>query len=115
MPDKNITFIDNVEIKNKRILLRVDFNVSLTLQNQIADDARIQQALPTINHLLKNGNKLILVTHFGRPKGRDEKLSNKVVADRLQGYLPTYKVKLINDFLTENKEDRKSTRLNSSH
>lgn len=104
MPDKNITFIDNVEIKNKRILLRVDFNVSLTLQNQIADDARIQQALPTINHLLKNGNKLILVTHFGRPKGRDEKLSNKVVADRLQGYLPTYKVKLINDFLTENKE-----------
>lgn len=102
MPDKNITYIDETEIKNKRVLVRVDFNISLTAEFTIADDARIRQSLPTLQHLLKNGNKLIIVTHFGRPKGRDTKLSNKIVADKLQEYLPQYKVKLINDFLTDN-------------
>jgi phosphoglycerate kinase len=97
-----INYIDDVEIKNKRVLLRVDFNVSLNPNSTIADDARIQQALPTIEYLLKNHNRLIIVSHLDRPKFRDPKLSLKPVVKRLQEYLDkNYHVKLINDFLTE--------------
>lgn len=99
---KHISFIDETDIKNKRVLLRVDFNVSLNPNSTIADDARIQQALPTIEYLLKNHNRLIIVSHLDRPKFRDPKLSLKPVVKRLQEYLDkNYHVKLINDFLTE--------------
>jgi len=84
---KKITYIDEVLIKNKTILLRVDFNVSLNPDHSIANDARITQALPTINYLLKNNNRLILISHLGRPKGVDENLSLKVVVERLKEYL----------------------------
>lgn len=95
----NITYIDEVEITNKRILLRVDFNVSLTPDGiTIADDARMRQALPTIEYLLKNNNKLILVSHLGRPKGREIKYSLKIVADHLQKLLPGQSIELIPDF-----------------
>lgn len=103
MPDTNVTYIDETEIKNKRVLIRVDYNISLTPEFTIADDARIKQSLPTLQHLLNHNNKLVIVTHFGRPKGKDEKLSNKVVADKLQEYLPEFSVKLVDDFLTEDK------------
>lgn len=94
-----IKYIDEVEIKNKKILLRVDFNVTLNPDFTIADDARIRQSLPTINFLLKKNNRLILVCHLDRPKTRDPKYSVKVVADKLQEYLPDYKIKVIDDFL----------------
>ncbi len=96
-----VTFIDQTEIKNKRVLMRVDFNVSMNQNYTIADDARIRQALPTIQHLLDNGNKLIIVSHLGRPKGREEKYSMKIVAEQLQKYLPNNHIKLIPDFLTD--------------
>lgn len=104
MPHSDIKYIDAVEIHGKRVLLRVDFNVSLNPNYTIADDARIQQSLPTISHLLKLGNKLIIVSHLDRPKKRDPKLSLKVVAEKLQEYLPNYTVKLIDDFTKEPKE-----------
>lgn len=94
-----ITYIDEVDITNKRVLLRVDFNVSLTEKITIADDARIKQSLPTIDFLLKKKNKLILVSHLGRPKGRDKNLSLKIVADHLQKLIPGYETVLIDDFL----------------
>lgn len=97
----DIKFIDDGELKDKRILIRVDFNVSLNPNHTIADDARIRQALPTIERLLKDGNKLIIVSHLGRPKGREEKYSMKVVVDKLQEYLHDYTFNLIPDFLTE--------------
>jgi len=84
---KKITYIDEIEIKDKNILLRVDFNVSLNPDHSIANDARITQVLPTINYLLKNNNRLILISHLGRPKGVDENLSLKVVVERLKEYL----------------------------
>jgi len=84
---KKITYIDEVEIKDKNILLRVDFNVSLNPDHSIANDARITQALPTINYLLKNNNRLILISHLGRPKGIDKNFSLKVVVERLKEYL----------------------------
>ncbi|MFA5136778.1 MAG: phosphoglycerate kinase [Patescibacteria group bacterium] len=92
-----ITYIDEVEIVNKRVLLRVDFNVSLNPNASIADDARIRQSLPTIQHLLKNGNTLILISHLGRPKGIDKKYSLKPVAERLQTYIQGYRVELVED------------------
>jgi phosphoglycerate kinase len=91
---KKIIYIDEVEIKNKTILLRVDFNVSLNPDHSIANDARITQALPTINYLLKNNNRLILVSHLGRPKGIDENLSLKVVVERLKEYLGSVSISL---------------------
>ena len=94
----NIAFIDEVEITNKKVLLRADLNVSLRADATIADDARIRQSLPTINYLLKNNNTLIIISHLGRPKGKDPKFSLKPVVDRLQSYLPDYKVVLIEDF-----------------
>lgn len=99
-----IKYIDEVEIKNKKVLLRVDFNVSLNPDFTIADDARIRQSLPTINYLLNRNNRLILICHLDRPKARDPKYSVKIVAEKLQEYLSDYKVKVVNDFL--NPEDK---------
>ena len=96
-----ITYIDQTEISNKRILLRVDFNVALNANNTIADDTRIQQSLPTIKYLLSKGNKLVIVSHLGRPKVRDEQSSLKKAAEKLQEYVPEYTVRLIDDFITE--------------
>lgn len=102
MDSQNITYIDQANITGKRVLLRVDFNVTLTPEVTIADDARIRQSLPTIQYLLRNHNKLILVSHLGRPKGvRDEKYSLKVVAQHLETLVPGYKVRLVDDFLTD--------------
>lgn len=92
-----ITYIDEVEIKNKTILLRVDFNVSLNPDYTISNSARIKQSLPTINYLLKNNNRLIIVSHLGRPKGIDKKFSLKIVADKLKEYLPNVEVSLAKD------------------
>lgn len=95
-----IQFIDNRDIKNKRILLRVDFNVTLTEKFKIADDERIRQSIPTIQKLYKN-NKLILVAHLNRPTKRDKKHSLGVVVRRLREYLSGTKVTLVDDFLDE--------------
>ncbi len=109
-----VTYIDEIDITNKHVLLRVDFNVSLSSDKlTISDDIRIQQALPTINYLLKNGNRLILVSHLDRPKGRDPKLSLKIVADHLQSLLPNYKIILINDFLAADDQKRIETQTNN--
>lgn len=92
-----ITYIDEVEIKNKTVLLRVDFNVSLNTDYTISNDARIKQSLPTINYLLKNNNRLVIISHLGRPKGIDKKFSLKVVADKLKEYLPDFGISLAKD------------------
>ena len=91
-----ITYIDEAEIKNKTILLRVDFNVSLNQDYTISNDARIKQSLPTINYLLKNNNRLIIISHLGRPKGFDKKFSLKIVADKLKEYMPNVEITLVN-------------------
>jgi len=89
-----ITYIDEVKIKNKTVLLRVDFNVSLNPDYTISNDARIKQSLPTINYLLKNNNRLIIISHLGRPKGIDKKFSLKIVVDKLKEYLPNVEISL---------------------
>lgn len=99
-----VTYIDETEIKNKRVLLRADFDVSLNPNYTIADDARIQQNIPTLKYLLNNDNRLICVAKLDRPKTRDPKLSLKVVVSKLKEYLPEYKITLVDDFLTADKK-----------
>src|SRR5438270_8691100 len=102
-------FVDEVEIKNKTILLRVDFNVSLKPNHSIADDVRIKQSLPTIELLLKHQNKLILIAHLGEPEKRNPNDSLKPVAKRLSEYLPHNKIVLVDDFTANPEELTKQT------
>ena len=79
--------LDDLDVEGKRVLVRVDFNVPLGEDGAISDDARIQGALPTLRELREKGAKLVLLSHLGRPKGEDPKLSLKPVAERLQELL----------------------------
>jgi len=76
--------IDNVDLTNKRVLVRVDFNVPLDENMQITDDIRITSSLPTIKKIISEGGKAILMSHLGRPKGKvNLKYSLKPAAERL--------------------------------
>lgn len=98
-----IKYIDEVEIINKKVLVRADFDVTLNPNYTIADDARITHNIPTLQYLLKNNNKLICVAKLGRPKMKDPAFSLKVVVEKLKEYLPEYTITLIDDFVTADK------------
>lgn len=66
----NKKMIQDVDVKGKRVLMRVDFNVPMNDQGEITDDKRITAALPSIQYLIEHGAKVILMSHFGRPKGQ---------------------------------------------
>ena len=76
--------IDDVLLKGKRVLMRVDFNVPMTSNLKVSDDKRIIESLPTIHRILSQGASLILMSHLGRPKGRPKpEFSLKPVAEYL--------------------------------
>ncbi len=80
--------IEKVDLKNKRVFIRADFNVPLDDNGNITDDGRIRSTLPTINYALDAGAKVILASHLGRPKGKpNPKYSLAPVALRLNRLL----------------------------
>jgi len=80
--------VKDVEVRGKRVLVRVDFNVPLDEQGQITDDTRIKASLPTILFLIREGARVILASHLGRPKGNiNPKYSLAPVAKHLSEQL----------------------------
>jgi phosphoglycerate kinase len=94
--------LDDLEVRGRRVLVRVDFNVPLKEDPpahaggpEVADDTRIRAALPTLEELRRKGARLVLVSHLGRPKGRPTpELSMAPVAKRLRELLPGANVTL---------------------
>lgn len=80
--------LTDLDLKGKKVLMRVDFNVPFTKEGAIADDTRIQAALPSIRYVLDNGGSVILMSHLGRPKGKkNPAFSLKPCQERLQQLL----------------------------
>ena len=98
--------IRDVDVTNKKVLVRCDFNVPLDKETgKITNDLRIVAALPTIKYLLENNAKVILCSHLGKPKGEIKpELSLKSVANRLSEYLG-FEVKFSKDIVGENAKE----------
>jgi len=89
--------IRDLDLENKKVLIRVDFNVPLDNHGHVKDDTRIRKALPTISYVLDNGGKVILMSHLGRPKGQYvEELNMDGIAHTLSKLLNEHIVKLDN-------------------
>jgi phosphoglycerate kinase len=96
---RGVKSLKDIDVANKRVMIRVDFNVPVDSHNNISDDRRIRAALPTINYCIDhNACSITLVSHFGRPKGKyDEKYSLRVIVKRLERLLQK-EVEFIEDF-----------------
>src|SRR2546423_8365930 len=83
--------IRDLDVRGKRVLVRVDFNVPIEIRGKevhISDDTRIRESLPTINYLREHKAKTILMSHFGRPKGkRVDKYSLRPIGDHLHSLI----------------------------
>ncbi|MCI8362707.1 MAG: phosphoglycerate kinase [Clostridia bacterium] len=97
--------IRDIDLKNKKVLVRCDFNVPFDEEGEISDNRRIVAALPTIKYLLENNCKIILCSHLGRPKGEFKKeFSLKPVAEELSRLL-NVEVKLAEDVVGQNAKE----------
>jgi phosphoglycerate kinase len=79
--------LDTFSFQNKRVLIRVDFNVPMDADFNVTDDTRMRATLPTISKILDGGGKVILMSHRGRPKGTDDSLSMKHLVPHLSKLL----------------------------
>ena len=86
----NFRTLDELDVDNRRVFVRVDFNVPLTDDRTVRDDTRIVAAIPTLKELRAAGAKLVVASHLGRPKGKVvDKLSMQPVGERLSELLDT--------------------------
>lgn len=98
--------IKELNLEGKKVLVRVDFNVPMDEHQNITDDTRIREVLPTLRYILDNKGKLIIMSHMGRPKGRRvDELSLVPVAKRL-GRLLEHEVVMAEDCIGEEVEKR---------
>ena len=99
--------VKDVDVRSKRVLVRVDYNVPLDAQGNVSDDKRITASLPTINYLLEQGARIILCSHLGRPKGEVKKeFSLAPVAKRLKELLPNVNIYFASDCIGEEAEKK---------
>ncbi|MDD4661962.1 MAG: phosphoglycerate kinase [Candidatus Pacebacteria bacterium] len=90
--------LKEINVDNKKVLVRVDFNVPLTSELEVSDTFRIEAHLETIKYLKDNNAKIILISHLGNPKGREVGLSLKPVAKKLEE-ISSFKVNFVEDTL----------------
>lgn len=79
--------INTIDFKDKKAIIRVDFNVPLDENFKVTDATRIEAAKPTIDKIIKDGGSVILMSHLGRPKGKEEKYSLKHIIDKVSEVL----------------------------
>ena len=89
--------VADLDVKGRRVLMRVDFNVPLDSKGNITDDRRIRMALPSIKNVLERGGRLILMSHLGRPKGKPDASLSLFPAARRLGELLDKQVKMAGD------------------
>ena len=89
--------IKDISFDQKKVLIRVDFNVPINDKDQVTDNSRIKSSIPTIKHVLDQGGCCILVSHLGRPNGVDPQFTLKKIIPELE-HLLNLKVKFISDF-----------------
>jgi phosphoglycerate kinase len=113
MHKKTVRDLRAEQLRGKRALVRVDFNVPLDENRQITDDIRIRAALPTIELLVDRGARVVLLSHLGRPKAKpDPKYSLDRVGVRLQELLPNHRICFVES--TDSDEALKATRSDSN-
>ena len=99
--------VKDVDVRSKRVLVRVDYNVPLNANGNVSDDKRITASLPTINYLLEQGARIILCSHLGRPKGEVKKeFSLAPVAKRLKELLPNVNIYFASDCIGEEAQQK---------